>query len=357
MWKKYQKDKKVKKNLSLVFFALGLLISLILTAKTFSLFNGFFSSFSQGINSQRNYSWDGKSAVNIAFVQTDVKNASDTKEVSLISLNPKDEKITILHISNLVYTEVPKNYGAWQIGSIYKLGQEENPKIGANLLKLSLMKLTGLPVDGIIITQNNNQNFRVEDQILGLRKNFLTIVPFISSVKTDLNPFELSKLSLSFSSIRADKVVSLDFEKSNVTESKLLPDSSRVLGVDKIRLDTFIRQNLSDSTISEENLSVAVFNATEQPGLAQEASRIITNLGGNVIITSSTENTQKTSSVLIKDEDDAIKDSQTYKRLNQIFAPNCLKQKCFTEDPRINSSRAQINIVLGEDYFDTWHKR
>lgn len=357
MWQKYQKSKKAKQNISLAFFALGILVCLVFFGKSLGFFNSFFNSFSNNNIAPKQYMWDGISAINVAIAQIDPQSNDRTLAVSLLVLNPKEGQVNLLHISNLVYLELPKELGSWQIGNVYKLGQEEQPQNGANLVKLSLQKLTGLPVEGVILTKDE---IKFEDQINQFRKNILTAIPFLSTIQTDFSPSEAVRLIWALSSIRQDKVVSLDFEKSNITESQLLPDSSRVLGVNIVRLDTFIRDNLADSGVSEENLSIGIFNGTNHPGMALEASRIVTNLGGNIIITSTTQNAQSKSYIFIKSDQKNVQNltnSQTYKRLSQTFAPECLKKQCQNYDPRVSSSRAQINIILGEDYFDHWYKR
>ena len=196
--------------------------------------------------------------------------------------------MTILHISDDVFMELPKGYGSWKVGSIYDLGQEEKPQIGSNLLKLSISKLVGLPIDGLIIQKDLSQP-SVEDLVGGWRKNPFNRLTFLRSISTDLTPIELYKFIKSSSSVRPDQITSLNLAQSNITRSQLLPDSSRVLGVDTIKLDTFIRDNISDPTLSEEDLTLAIFNATPHPGLAQQAQRIMTNLGMNVIILANTE--------------------------------------------------------------------
>lgn len=354
MWKKYQKSKKAKNNLYLALFALGLIIFLLILGKAVGFLTSFARPFSSELTINKQYNWDGKSSINVGFAQINPKT-NHTEKLSIVSYSPKESKATVLHISNLVYTDLPKNYGSWRVESIYKLGQEENPKVGTELLKMSLSKLVGLPIDGIIISQKSDGN--LEEKITSWRKNPFTLTSFLTNIKTDLTPLEMTKLIWSLRSVREDKLVSLDFATTSITESKLLPDSSRVLGVDNIRLDSFIRQNLSDDAITDENLTVGIFNATERAGLAAEVSRIVTNLGANVVILTTTQTPQETSRVIIKPEDNELLETVTYQRLTQVFGPSCIKKPCQTTDSKVNSSRAQINIVLGEDYFKLWYNK
>lgn len=330
--------------------ALGLLILLILLAKFASFLIGLNKPISANLKTDREYSWDGKTSFNIAIASI----GYNVTDISILNYHPQEKKAVILHIADQTYLDLPKGYGLWKVGSIYKLGQEEPKPIGALLLKLSLSKLLGLPIDGIIIDQSKNKK-NSEELINEWRKNSLAMALFIYSSQTDLTPIEGFRLLGAVSQVRGDKLTSLDFEKSSVTESKLLPDSSRVLGIDNVKLDTFIRNYMSDSSVIDEGVSVAIYNATTRSGMAQDVARVIANLGGNVVTISSVDNLSPTTYITTANLNK--QKSISYRRITEVFAPNCLKINCQTNDPKVANSRAQINIVLGEDYYLTWYKR
>ncbi len=325
----------------------GILLGLLILAKLLSLALSLNQPIGITSASARPYNWDSKSAVNLLFVS--LNSEAETKQ-SVVNFNPKQNKITILDISPQTYLDLPKGYGSWKIGSVYKLGQEETPPSGSKLLEQSVSKLISLPIDGIVVF-NGSTPSSSEEFVTRLRKNRLNILSSLSKLNTDLTTLQIIKLFWQLSEVRADKIISLDFLQSNVTESKLLADSSRVLGVNTVKLDLFIRKNLADSNILEEGKSIAVFNGTSHPGLTAQVSRVITNLGGNVIIASNAENMLATSQVSFSES------SLTALRLAQIYAPNCLPAGCLTNDPKLKVSRAQINIILGEDYYKSWYER
>lgn len=76
------------------------------------------------------------------------------------------------------------------------------------------------------------------------------------------------------------------------------------------------------------------------------------------IISNSDEKFVK-SGIYINPEENAedVKSSRTYSRLSEIFAADCLRHSCSTSDQEVATSRAAINIVLGEDYFNYWELR
>lgn len=339
-----------KITIRFAFYALGLLLGLIILGKLLSFVYSLNQPITPNLTTRREYSLNSKSTLNFLFV-----NSSEKNNLSLVSFYPTNQKLIVLHIPDQIYLEVPKEYGMWQVGSIFSLGQEEKPSVGAKLLSLSISKLVGLQVDGVIFLKDNKSS--VEDFIVDLRKNPLAPLFSINSVNSNLTPLEMYDLFKKLSSIRSDKISSLDLAQSSITDSKLLPDSSRVLGVDTYKLDSFIRDKMADPSILDESYSIAIFNGTNRSGLGQEASRIVTNMGGNVVIISTSLLKVNKSQVVIKNDNEKIKNSATALRLSETFAPDCLKTSCTTNDSEVNNSRAQINIIVGEDFFSLWHKR
>ena len=157
-------------------------------------------------------------------------------------------------------------------------------------------------------------------------------------LKTNLTVWELFKLKVGISGVRFDKVKELDLDKLDVLDKEKLPDGTLVFTADPVKLDSVL-SNLADPAIAAEHKSIAVFNATDRPQLAVKWARLITNLGGNVIIMANGEKTKKTEVTGLP--------STTLKRLQQIFG--VVDQN---KDPNQAAvpSRAQINLLLGEDY-------
>lgn len=350
---KIHKTVKKRNKAYLAIYALGFLVLLLVFGKSLSILSSFAHPFSANLTHDKQFSWNGQSSVNLAFINLKYVGKEDLDSlhpgIAIVNFQPKDKKITVLHVSNLIYTEVPRGFGEWKIGSVYELGQEEKPPIGPSLIKASLSKLIALPIDGLVLVSSDTKN--IENEIKSWRSNPLNLGFFLTHIQTDLTPFESIHLFWAFSEVRDDKIDSLDLGQSNITESKLLPDSTRVLGVSMVRLDTFVRDNLSDISISDENISIGVFNAINHPGLANEVARILTNLGGNVVIISNTE--QKTATTAVISSGQSI----TFNRLSQMLAPHCLTKPCQSADPRVTNSRAEINVVIGEDYYQYWNKR
>lgn len=321
--------------------ALFVLITFILIGKTIELINTLKKPLNSAPAVQRAM-WDKR------FSFTAVLKFS---EVSILHYEPSDEKLTLLQVPNDTYMQLPKGFGSWPVRSIYDLGQGENPPIGALLLKKSLSRLLGLPVDAYIVNKDPEDQANFSEKIASIRSNPISTYSFLKNIESDLTPLELLDLISLINNARSDKTVSLDIGHTSITESRLLPDSTRVLGVDSIQLDLFVRSKLADAKILDEGATVAVFNATTHPGLAQQVARVVTNLGGNVTFSTNTEQPSDKTLVISSEK------NQTFERLAQFLAPHCLETDCKFPDHRISSSRSQINIVVGEDYYINEHKK
>ena len=342
-------------QIKLALFALGILILLLVIGKFLTFLISLQKPITSELNTTKTYSWNKKSVYNVAFIQ---HPNDQNPAISVVSFQPTEQKAVVLHLSANIYSEVAKGYGTWRLGSVYQLGQEESPKKGASLLKLSLTRLLAIPIDAVVFPPDSTKYEDTEQLLTSFRKNVIPDFLYLSRIESDLTKWEALEFYYQISKVRADKIDSLNFERSAITESKLLPDSSRVLGVNTVRLDLFIREKLADPTITRENIPVAIFNATEQTGLAQELARFVTNIGGNVIIVQNMENKQLKSTVTVTNQShNQIKNTVTYQRLSQFMAPDCLKRVCELEDDKIADSRAVINVVIGADYVRDWYEK
>ncbi|MEK6883745.1 MAG: hypothetical protein AABY22_29220, partial [Nanoarchaeota archaeon] len=200
-WKKYQKEKQEQSRTKLAFMALGLIVVLIILGKLLNIFVSFNIPITKSF-SQSKLSLNNKSSVNLVFLSD-----QNPEKVSILSYNPKEETVIILRMSDQIYMDLPKGYGAWRLGSIYKLGQEENPKVGAKLLKLSLSKLLGLPMDRVVVSK---KLIEPQAEIENWRKNPVNLLTFTSNINSDLTPSEALNIFWKIKSVRGDKVTSLD---------------------------------------------------------------------------------------------------------------------------------------------------
>lgn len=322
-WKIRQLNHKKDKMTKLALIILALLITLLLLSQAFRFVKLLTHPLNSEINSKK-YSWSGE--FNLNFIAA-------TNPISLVSYNPEEKEVKILTIPDQAFIDVPDGFGKWQIRSIFDLG--ETSEIGGfSLLKKSISEFLGIPIDGI------SSKLLVDRA----KHNIFSGIELLPGLKTDLTGWELILLKASLLQVRFDKMSKVRLEDLLVLEKQTLADGTEVFIADPIRLDSVMR-GFADPKISSEHLSIAVFNTTEKPLLAQKAKRLIENLGGNVIVA------QNAPRILEKSYVEGV-DSKTLKRLIQIFDLGC-SQKCDKipkEDLGVLTLRAQIIVVLGQDF-------
>lgn len=336
-WKETKSRVKNSQNLKLGITVLGFIFIIIILGHILNFIKTLTTPW--GFEFEKKYVWDGGFNINI-IIQID--------KTYLLNFNPQEEKATIITIPDETYLDAGGNFGKWMLSSIFDLGESSKKGSGHLLVKRSVLSLFGVPIDGYIRFKDESPLKDLKDMIELIRQNPFFGVGLIANIRSDLTPLELLRLKFDLWKLRFDKVSFLNLSDLNVFDTQKLADGSAVNVADPTRLDSAL--DFVDPKIRQENISIAVFNATDYPQLAQKAKRLITNLGGNVIIVSNS--LQKVKNTYIYGEKgDTLKSTDTLKRMNQIFLSCQNKDACdnITTGEQI-SSRAQINIFLGEDF-------
>lgn len=99
---------------------------------------------------------------------------------------------------------------------------------------------------------------------------------------------------------------------------------------------TTITTALTDQEIADENISVQIINATDITGFGQRFSRVLTNMGANIVDVSTSQDTQKRTTIEYFGDP-----SYTVKRLEKLLGVTATK---ITTQPIAN-----IVVILGED--------
>lgn len=314
--------KSAQRKTKLAIFALAILSGLLIIGNLVKFVQAIFTPWQAGLTVRKNL-WNGEFNINVLI---------KAKELSLLAYSPQKEEVTVLDIPDQTFLQAG-SFGSWQVRSVYNLG-------GGQLLKSTITDFFGLPIDGYL---DFSEKFQMDSDILisEIRKDPFFIFASLPHLKTDLTPFELLKLKMEISSVRFDKIQRISLENLDVLQKERLADGTEVFVADPVKLDSQF-SNMIDPKLQSEHKTIAIFNSTSHPGLAQKAARIITNIGGNVIIITNSQNQLKFTKVIGEK-------SKTLDRLKQIFHKNDTIE-AQAEDQ--TSSRAEINIFLGEDYAD-----
>ncbi|MDD5416044.1 MAG: LytR C-terminal domain-containing protein [Candidatus Daviesbacteria bacterium] len=327
-WKDVQSRIKQNRRTKLAIFVLALVAGMLILSWVIQFTQRLFSPLG-AVNQQRNYVWNGEFNINLLV---------RTSHIALFSYNPKEEKITIIKAPDELFLDVPFGFGLWQLRAVYELGQTQKGMGGDRLLKDTLTSFFAVPIDGFLDFSSLQPSKSASEIVEILKKNPFSGLNLLSSLKTDLTIWELLRLKVSLSRVRFDKVKELDLVDLGVLERENLPDGTGVLITDPIKLDSVL-SDFVDPAIVSEHKTIAVFNATDKVQLAGKWARLITNLGGNVIIMNNArERLKKTTA--------QGEESLTLKRIRQVFCDTIGS----SED--VTSSRAQINLFIGEDYLN-----
>lgn len=329
-FKKSQVSGKMSKQVRLGVMVLAFLVTLILVGKTIDFIGSLNRPYApDDPKSTRVGNWNSnKESLNLLV---------KSKEVSLLSLNPGEDSLTIFKIPAEAYINVSFGFGNWPIRSIYNLGQGENPPIGAKLLTTSIASAFGTPVDGYLSVQ---EEMEIDDLVGKMKQNPFTLWGILRQSRTDLSLREYWDFWSALRKVRADKVETIDLDESGSTVNKTLADGSKVYALDTYKLDVLIQKRLEDLNIREESLSIGIFNATSHSGLAEKASRLINNIGGRVVFTTNLDTPLQKSCIVGKF-------SYTTSRLSKIFSST----ECAAGQLNLSPNTADVSIILGEDYF------
>lgn len=354
-WKAQQQHNKTFKRTKLAMAVLGFIILLLLVGKTISFMTNFQQPVSKDFLAVRGYSWDTTSNLNLVI---------KAKTISVLSFNPISKQVKVINLPDALYLTLPGGFGNWQLASVFDLGQAEKDKLGAKLLKTSLANFLGIPIDGLIEFTGTSGQKDAYQLVSILKDGIFAYIKLSPNIKTDLSSREILGFVWGLSKVRFDKINRLDLINTGVLDKSQLPDGTPIYTSDPDRIDS-IAVKLAEDNIVSEKVPVAVLNATKTPGLAQKGARVIANLGGNVIISANASQTKGKSVIFVSSK--LGQNSVTLKRLSEVFASDCpsnLKcaiivcemikkyspgDVCFTTDPQISDSRADINVVLGED--------
>lgn len=332
-WKDIQSQKGIRRRNKLALSVLAIIAAILLLSQAVKFTQMLFNPWRQEPLVKRTVLWNGDFNLNILI---------KAKGISLLSFNPQERKITVIDMPDQTYLEAAHGYGKWQLGSVYGLGESQKEVGGGKLLEDTLENLFGLPVDAFLDFSGKYSEKGAIDILAEIRGNPLSILSILSNLSSDLTPFELIRFNLGAAGVRFDKIRQIDLEMADdVLQKEKLLDGTDILVADTIKLDSKL-SSILDPAVKSEHKTIAIFNSTDHPGLAQKAARLITNIGGDVIVTSNGKNKYEKTQIFGEK-------SKTLDRLKQIFEPGGIIDP---QDWDLVSSRAQINLFLGEDYFD-----
>lgn len=184
-------------------------------------------------------------------------------------------------------------------------------KFKENVNSTEAGRLLEIPIDGVIASDSLDLNQKVNPLLLRAVFN-------CNKLKTNLTILDLLRIALSARTIPETSV-----------NTKIVSEGG--LGQDKI-LDNLI----IDSLIERDHQTIQIVNGTDISGLGNRLARLITNIGGNVILVMTDNNPKKKSSITYID-----KKTYTVERLRKILGYEVMR------DP--DNAMSDVTIIIGED--------
>ncbi len=276
-----------------------------------------------------------------------------SKPLLVLSFEPGGD-LTVVSIPEKTYLEVNRGFGSYRLGTVWELGAMEGLK--GKLLAETVGEFLGVPVDGWIGPKNdswsvsfNRENFLQKKNELTSWQNLLKPQELLRSyqnLETNLNFVDLVRLWFSAKFTRFDKVKFVDLESGPALNTLTLADGTKVLTASQKLVDDLLSGLFKEQKIVQEHLTVEILNGTEKAGLANRLARLITNLGGDVV--SVTNSQEKISRCQIKGKSQAL-EGYTGQLLVKIY--NCVKTPDQTE------ARADLQVTIGKDYWQKLFER
>jgi hypothetical protein len=184
-------------------------------------------------------------------------------------------------------------------------------KLKDNLNPLEAGKLLEVPIDGYVTLNSLNINQKISSL-------FMNTVFKYNSLKTNLTIIDLLKLTMFARTIPESSISETTIEDLNNLE---LNGLSRLV---------------SDDLIEKDNKTIKIINGTDVGGLGNRLAKLITNMGGNVIMVVTSDSPRPVSEISYIDEK-----SYTIEKLQKVLGYKVTKAG--------NDAVSDVTIVIGED--------
>lgn len=173
-------------------------------------------------------------------------------------------------------------------------------------------RLLEIPIDGFIEQNSLDLNQKIDSL-------FMSSILSYNKIKTNLTVIDLFKLEMLVRTI----------PESSINIKKI----GDAIGLD---LDRMVDHLVSDPLIEKDSQTIKIVNGAGVGGLGNRLARLITNMGGNVIIVATSDSLIKNSVIsYIEDK------SYTVNRLQKVLGYIVVNEK--------NNAISDITITIGED--------
>lgn len=186
-------------------------------------------------------------------------------------------------------------------------------KLNNNIQPAEAGKLLEIPIDGFISHESLDLNRKVSPL-------FTSAVFKYNSLKTSLTIIDLLKLAMLARNIPESSI--------NV---KIIEENLSGLALDKV-----VSRLVIDDLVEKDKQTIQIINGTDVSGFGNRLARLITNMGGNVIIVATSDSSRKKSLISYID-----KKTYTVEKLQKVLGYEVVRET--------DNAISDITIVIGED--------
>ncbi len=170
-----------------------------------------------------------------------------------------------------------------------------------------------IPIDGYIYSSSLNLNRKLDSLFFEAIFNY-------SGLKTNLTIIDLFKLAFIVRTV-PQRSVSI----KNISYNLSMADADKIVG-----------QLTGDELIEKDSQTIQIINGTQIFGLGSRLARLITNMGGDVIIVATSDVPRKKSTISYID-----KKTYTVEKLQKVLGYETIRADA--------SAISDITIIIGED--------
>jgi len=173
-------------------------------------------------------------------------------------------------------------------------------------------RLLEIPIDGFIVSNSIDLNQKINPLFMNLLFN-------CNKIKTNFTVIDLLRLAVFTKTISEGAISTV-----------VVRDTSGLVA------DNVVGNLVNDDLIEKNNQTIQIINGTDVAGLGSRLAKLITNMGGNVILVTSKESLIKKSAITYLGEK-----TYTVERLRKVLDYETTKEP--------GNSMADITIIIGED--------
>lgn len=189
-------------------------------------------------------------------------------------------------------------------------------KLSENMSFSEAGRFLEIPIDGYI----SSDSLDLDQKISSL---FFNSLLKLNSTKTNLTIIDLLKLTIITGTIPENSINLIKVGKEG-----------------RLTSDNIVGNFVNDFLIEKDHQTIRVINGTDITGLGNRLARLITNMGGNVILVMTEDNPKKKSTITYLNEK-----TYTIERLQKILGYEVIKET--------SNTMSDITITIGEDKADS----